>query len=154
MSNQELNKIVALFGMFVILAVALVSDLLIFLMLQQARISIESSYFNMESIWIRSFAILIIGAGFIFLAYFIYTRVGHAPVIGLVFLVLGLLLAFYPEIYVSGGQNLGILVYLARYHGTQSVLYHASGLVFAVGLLTLLNRKPLDSKKDGGNTSR
>jgi hypothetical protein len=116
-------------------------------MLQQARLSLVPFYFTMESDWIRSFALLATSAGFILLAYFIYSKVGYAPGIGLVFLVLGLLLAFYPEMYLSGRFNLGILTYLARYHGAQSVLYHTSGMVFAVGLLAIFNRKPLIPKR-------
>jgi hypothetical protein len=153
-SSQEFNRIVALFTMFVILSVAVVSDLLIFLMSQQSRLSIQPLYFNMESNWVRSFATLITGAGFVFLAYFIYTRMSYAPLIGVIFLVLGLSLAFYPEVYLSGRLNLGLLSYLARYHGTQSVLYHDSGMICGVGLLTLLNRKPMAAEEANRFKSR
>lgn len=149
--SQDLNKIIASLGMIVILAVAVVSDQLIYFFLLQARFSIRQADFNMLSVWVRTFGILITSVGFIILACFIYSRVSKATLIGLVFLVVGVLLAFYPEINIYGRLNLGIVTYLARYHSQTSILYHSSGLTIAIGLLTLLNRRPLDARKNAGS---
>lgn len=152
--SQDLNRIIASLGMIVILAVALVSDQLIYLFLQEARFSLSPANFNVLSIWVRAIGILVTSVGFIILACFIYSMVCKATLIGLAFLGVGLLLAFYPEISLYGRLNPGIVTYLARYHSTSSILYHSSGPTFAIGLLTLINRRPLGAMKNVGSASR
>ncbi len=144
--NRDLERIIAFLGLILILAVAVICDQFNYLFLQQVRFSTRQVNFSLIAVWVRTFGILITSLGFIFLACFIYARVSQATWIGVVFLGLGLFLAFYPEIVTYSHLNFSIMAYLVKYHGASSILYHSSGLTVAIGLLTLFNRRAITGK--------
>lgn len=136
-ANQNLNRAIAIIGLIGFLAVAAVSDRIIFFINRQAR---QSGDFWIPA-WGESIAILVSGASFLLLAWFILAKLSRdATFTGLVFLVLGLFLIFYPEIYYSP-LRIGIVDYLGAYHAPGSFLNHTGGLIFALGLLLLIRRK-------------
>ena len=138
-------------GLFVILLLAVVGDHIVWYLDWQIRHGDFSSY-GAINFWVRSFSLLLVGMASVLVLYLLLKVPGNR-LIGWLFLLVGALIIFYPQMYLSTalwnliGYNNPLdwlLGYFANYHSIVSLLYHPGGTLAAVGLFYCSSRDRLN----------
>ena len=143
MDNQKINpNVVALISLLLILGIAMISDRIVWQLQWQAR---ETPNFSLVY-WVQTITTLILGVTVALVAWYLFTRAPVTRTMAWVYVVVGLLLLFYPQLYLSQipwvqfstiGPLSRLFNYLAQYHW-QGLMYTSSGIITGIGLVSLL----------------
>jgi len=132
----------ALIGLLTILGVALVSDRIFWQLQRQTNETLNYPLLY----WVQSLTTLLLGVICALVAWYLFTRLPDAYRWGWVYLILGLLLLLYPQIYLSQTPWIKFLTIgpfsrlfnaLAQYHW-QGLLYASGGFIAGIGLVWLV----------------
>lgn len=142
-------SILSLIGLLVIIVFAAAGDRLADSLSWWSRKSPGPGPFNLM-LWDRSLQVLLLAVIFVLFSRFVFSRANLNRLVAYIFIAVGLVLVFYPQIYLFTplGHN-PLFVYLATYHPySSSILYISGGLIAALGFV-LLGSSLRDSA--GGN---
>lgn len=143
MGKPKMNpNVVSLIGLVLILGVALISDRIVWQLERQATDSLNYPLVY----WAKTASILLLGIACALVAWYLFTQLPGARLHGWLYLVAGLLLLVYPQLYLSQNSLIKAVVnrmlvvfnYLAMYHGSNSLLQISGGMIAGIGLIWLL----------------
>lgn len=134
------NKILAIFLPLVGLVVAVFISFG-FAQLNQAMITRNSHYFDVYqyTFWVNSLEILISMGVMLFLFWFIMILTPRSKIVGWVFLIVGMLLAFFPALYWYSANFITWMLPLSITSiPPDSIFYIVNGGIGIIGLFTLV----------------
>jgi hypothetical protein len=138
--DKKINpSILSLIGFLAIIAFAVASDRLVLFLYRWFMRSTETIAYRLF-LWAQSLQVLLFALIFILFSWLVLSRAKPNQIVAFVFIVTGLLLVFYPVLYMftPAGQT-ALFVYLTTYHSSQSssILYFSGGLIAALGFILL-----------------
>jgi hypothetical protein len=137
--DKKINpSILSLIGLLVIIVFAVAGDRLADSLSWWFRKTSDPGLFNLM-LWARSLQVLLLAFIFVLFSRFVFFRRNLNRLVVYIFIAVGLVLVFYPQIYLFTplGHN-PLFVYLAEYHPhSSSILYISGGLIAALGFILL-----------------
>jgi hypothetical protein len=142
--DKKINpSILSLIGFLAIIAFAVASDRLVVSLYRWFMRSTETIAYT-EFLWAQSLQVLLFAIIFMLFSWLVLSRARPNQIVAFVFIITGLVLDFYPMLYMFTpvGQT-ALFVYLTTYHSSQrfSILYFSGGLFAALGFILLASNR-------------
>jgi hypothetical protein len=124
--DKKINpSILSLIGFLAIIAFAVASDRLVVSLYRWFMRSTETIAYT-EFLWAQSLQVLLFAIIFMLFSWLVLSRARPNQIVAFVFIITGLVLDFYPMLYMftSVGQT-ALFIYLTTYHSSLSSIFPA-----------------------------